>query len=170
EFLDQRAIALNVAVLQIAKQAAALADELEQPAATVEIVGVVLKVARDVVDPLGQQRDLNFRRTGVALAPAKAFDDLDLAVCGECHVYRSPCVRYCFKIVVRAAPGGRRRGYAATLPHGRNPHSVPEKWASRKRGAPGVRRERASRPARAGESGDRRGRSVRPARRLRRPA
>jgi hypothetical protein len=65
EALDQIGIPIRILSLQIVEQAPALTHELQQATAGMVILGVRLKVLREVVDPLAQERDLNFRRSRV---------------------------------------------------------------------------------------------------------
>lgn len=51
--------------LEIPKQSPALADHHEQTPPAVMVLLVDLQVFREVIDPLGEQRNLNLRRTGV---------------------------------------------------------------------------------------------------------
>src|SRR5690606_16147640 len=83
--LQQLAIAVTVRALQIIEQLAAAADETEQAAARVEILDVRLEVLGQFVDPCGQQRDLHFRRTGVALGALVRTDQLRLLFGGNGH-------------------------------------------------------------------------------------
>ena len=64
---DQGAVALDVLLLQISQQVTALADHLQQTAVAVLVVFIGLQVLVQVVDARGEQRDLDLRRTGVAL-------------------------------------------------------------------------------------------------------
>jgi hypothetical protein len=60
EALDQVGIPIRILLLQIVEQASALPHELQQATAGVVILGVSLKVLREVVDALAQESDLNF--------------------------------------------------------------------------------------------------------------
>ena len=62
---DQLGVTVGVLALQVVEQAAALADELQQPAARVMILRVRLEMFRQVVDALAEERDLDFRGAGV---------------------------------------------------------------------------------------------------------
>src|SRR6478609_5774290 len=79
ELLPQGAVALDVLALQV----------LQQPTAAVVVVGVHLEVLGQVVDPPGQQRDLDFRRTGVTLIGRVPGDDLFLHRGIQRHVVSS---------------------------------------------------------------------------------
>lgn len=84
--LDEAAIAVGVRTLEVVKQFATLADHLQQTTTGVVILGVCLEVAGQAIDASGQQRDLDFRRTGVALCALEIGDDLRF-LCGfESHV------------------------------------------------------------------------------------
>src|SRR5512134_2601443 len=65
ELLDERAVLLVVAALEVVQQAAALAHHPEQPAARMEILDVRLEMIGEHVDALREERDLDFGRTGV---------------------------------------------------------------------------------------------------------
>src|SRR5438552_18689074 len=71
ELLDEGAVALEVLPLQVVQEPAAPADELQEPAARVVVVLVRPEVPRQHVDPLGQHRDLDFRRARVGLVLAE---------------------------------------------------------------------------------------------------
>ena len=73
-------------------QPAALADELEQPAAAVVVVLVRAQVLGEVADALGEQRDLDLGGTGVAVVLLVVGDDLGLDVLGERHARGPPFV------------------------------------------------------------------------------
>jgi hypothetical protein len=65
EALDEIGIPIRILPLQIVEQAPALTHELQQATAGVMILGVRLEVLCEVVDPLAEERDLNFWRSGV---------------------------------------------------------------------------------------------------------
>jgi hypothetical protein len=85
ERADQRAIAADVTRAKIVEQATALTHEHQQAATRVEVLRVNLEVLRQLPDPLGQQRDLHFRRASVAVASFKLLDDFRLDLLGERH-------------------------------------------------------------------------------------
>jgi hypothetical protein len=58
---DQGPIAFDIRPLQVIQQAATLADQLQQPAPRIVIMGVRLQMVGEVVDPLTEDRDLDFR-------------------------------------------------------------------------------------------------------------
>jgi hypothetical protein len=61
EALDQIGVAIRILPLQVIEQAPALANQFQEAAARVMILGVRLEVFRQVVNPLAEERDLNFR-------------------------------------------------------------------------------------------------------------
>src|SRR4051812_9263556 len=63
EALDQRLVAGFVLGLHIVEQRATLRDHFEQAAARMVVLDMGLEVAGQVGDPLGEDGDLNFRRT-----------------------------------------------------------------------------------------------------------
>src|SRR5690606_15758986 len=66
QLLDQGVVALHVLALEIIKQRTALVDHGQQAAARMVVLVVLLEVLGQVADPLGKDRDLHFRRTGIA--------------------------------------------------------------------------------------------------------
>src|SRR5437660_7592481 len=86
EPLPDRAVAVDVLLGQVLQQPAAAADQQQQPAAAVVVVFVHLQVLGQVVDPPGQQRNLDFRRTGVTLTGRVLRQDLFLGGGIERHV------------------------------------------------------------------------------------
>src|SRR5665213_1466696 len=76
---DQRFIALDVLGLDVIEQAAALGHHLDHAAAGMIVLGVRLEVFGEIGDALGQDRDLDFRRTGIVLAGSVFGDDFFLA-------------------------------------------------------------------------------------------
>jgi hypothetical protein len=65
---DQRFVAALVLPLEVVEQATARADHHQQAAPAVKVLRVDLLVFGEVVDPLGEQRDLHFRAAGIARA------------------------------------------------------------------------------------------------------
>src|SRR5689334_13437629 len=68
ELRDEIGVARLVLAAQIIQQRTALVDEHQEAASRVIVLRVGLEVHRQVVDALGEDRDLNLRRSGVALA------------------------------------------------------------------------------------------------------
>ena len=65
QLCDECSVALHVLFLEIPKQAPTLADHHEQTSPAVMVLLVDLQVLGEVVDPLGEQRDLDLRGAGV---------------------------------------------------------------------------------------------------------
>lgn len=63
--LNERAILLNVRTLQVVQKTTALADHLQETATPMVVLGVGTEVTRQVVDPLGEERNLYAGRTGI---------------------------------------------------------------------------------------------------------
>src|SRR5262245_16457659 len=63
--LDQRLVAIGAGPPYVVEQPPALTHQPQQAAAGVVVLLVLLEVLREIVDPLGQQRDLDLRRAGV---------------------------------------------------------------------------------------------------------
>ena len=78
QFLRDRLIAVQIYVLQVFEQAAALADHHQQPAARAVILFVRLQMFGQMVDSLGQQRNLHIRRTCVFAMQLKLVNRLRL--------------------------------------------------------------------------------------------
>src|SRR5436309_9761782 len=90
EALDQGLVPGAVFVPEVAEQAGALADHLEEAPPAGVVLLVELEVLVELVDPRGEQRDLDLRRAGVGVAPLVLADDLRLAVLGDAHRPRRP--------------------------------------------------------------------------------
>src|SRR5699024_2384174 len=83
EALDQRTVALDVDLLQVLEHAATLTDQEQQATTRVVVLLVVLEVFGEAGDPVGQQRNLNLGRTGVALISRVFIDVFFLRGCVE---------------------------------------------------------------------------------------
>lgn len=79
---DQVAVAIDVAVIEVAKLPATLTNKLQQPTARVEIVLVRLKMRRQVLDAFRQDRHLYLGRPGVRPMDGEVPDQFVLALCG----------------------------------------------------------------------------------------
>src|SRR5687768_13191854 len=89
EASNQLGVPIGVLALEIIQQAPPLADQLQQPAARMVILRVYLEVLGEVVDPVAENRDLHFRRSGVPVVRPVAADDPGLAVLVQRHVSSS---------------------------------------------------------------------------------
>jgi hypothetical protein len=66
QLLDELAIRLDVRSPQIIQQSAALAYHFQEATATVMVLAMLAEMIREVIDALGQYRNLDLRRTGIA--------------------------------------------------------------------------------------------------------
>jgi len=78
EFADYVAIAVRIVRLQVIQQAASLAHQHQQSTAGCVILFVGFEMLGQLVDPLTQNRDLDFRRSGVRFVGSEAFDQVGL--------------------------------------------------------------------------------------------
>ena len=101
---DDVEITLRRHSAQIIQKATPAADHHQQATPTSEILLVLAQMLGELADPCRQDGDLNFGRTGVAIAPAIFPDECLLALSGNSH--RKP--RFlCFGRFLRpAAPAG----------------------------------------------------------------
>src|SRR5437588_7661461 len=110
ELFDQRAVALQVGALHVGQKTPPAADEHQQPAARVVVLALLAQVLGEVVDALGQERDLHLRRARVLLAGAEGGSDLALALTG----YRGHRREHASRRPEHARPARRKaRGRAA---------------------------------------------------------
>src|SRR5438552_11508001 len=73
---DDGPITRVVLLDEIRQKSTALAHELEEAATRVVVLREAAQVIREALDPLCQERDLHFRRTGVAIIDCVALDQL----------------------------------------------------------------------------------------------
>src|ERR1700742_1139229 len=86
---DQRAVALEVVLLQVVQKTTAATDEHQKAPARVVIMLVLAKVLGEVVDAMREQRNLDLGLARVVLVAAESRDDLALFLCSHGHV--RPC-------------------------------------------------------------------------------
>src|SRR5881409_3487477 len=82
---DDGAVARVVLLDQVGKKATALADELEEAASRMVVLGKAAEMLGQPLDPLRQERDLDLRRPGVTILGGKPGDDLLLLLPSERH-------------------------------------------------------------------------------------
>src|SRR5215467_4781189 len=92
ELVRQDSVSLRVLLPEVFQEAAAPADEHEQAAAGVVVFLVGLEVIGQAVDPLGEKRDLHFRRARVAVVRLELLDETLLLVDGQPHAKLLPGV------------------------------------------------------------------------------
>ena len=78
ELANDRAVTLDIVLLQVVQQTSSVTDHLLQTAAAVEILLVSLEVLGQVSDAVGQDSNLYFGRTCVALVSSVLLDDVVL--------------------------------------------------------------------------------------------
>jgi len=81
ELGDDRPVPVDVGPLQIVQQPPPLADQLEQPAPRVVVMGVRFQMVGEVIDPFAEDCDLDLGRSGVLLTEAIGVDDARLGRC-----------------------------------------------------------------------------------------
>src|SRR5436309_8749626 len=67
---DDFLVSVRASAVQVGEQPSALSDHAEQPAAACVVVAGGAQMFGEVLDPLGQERDLDLRRTGVLVVTA----------------------------------------------------------------------------------------------------
>src|SRR5690606_16567817 len=87
QLLDQCVIPLDILLLEVCEQAAALVDHHQQAAARMVVLVVILEMLGEVADPFGQDRDLHFGRSRVVLVTGIALDNLLLLFGGNRHLF-----------------------------------------------------------------------------------
>ena len=95
ELLQDYGVFRQVVLLEIIKQLAAARSHLEEPAAGVEVLAMCAQMLGQVIDPGGQQRDLDLARAGVLLVGFELGDDFGFYDCRhglvfELHDCRGP--------------------------------------------------------------------------------
>ena len=83
QFLDDLAVAVDIRALHVVQQTATLANHLEKATATVVILLVRAKMLSQVIDTLGEQRNLDAGRAAVGLVRLVLLDGRTLF---ESHV------------------------------------------------------------------------------------
>ncbi len=78
KLLNDRAVTLDIFLHKIVEKAAAVTDHFQQTSAAVVVIVVHLQVFVEIVDAVGEDGDLYFRRTRVALVGLVLVDDLVL--------------------------------------------------------------------------------------------
>ena len=107
ELLDEGTILEDVVLLDIGEKTTATADEHEQTTTGVEVLLAALHVLGELLDALGEDRNLNLGVTSVDGGVAELSGELGLALLGNSHV--SPFI-YGFAIKASIRPGlGSRR-------------------------------------------------------------
>lgn len=74
ELLDNVPIARRIALAEIVEQASAVPNEFEQTKSRAVILGMRFEMLRQVLDPLREQRDLDFGRSRVCFVVLKCLN------------------------------------------------------------------------------------------------
>src|SRR5690349_22788586 len=82
---DDGSVARVVLLQQVREKATALADELEEAATRMIVLREAAEMVRQGLDALGQERDLDLRRAGIAVGDGVLRDDLLLPFGRERH-------------------------------------------------------------------------------------
>ena len=80
ELADDRAVTLDISLLQIVQKVSSVTDHFLKTAAAVEILFVGSEVLGQVVDTVGEDCDLNLGRTGVSFVGCVLLDKSKLLV------------------------------------------------------------------------------------------
>src|SRR5262249_27922439 len=86
---DDALVAFKVLALEVVEQASPLADHLHQAESRVVVLRVAAEVAGEVLDPLGEAGDLDFRGAGVGVVGSVILDQLVLMGGRQRHVSSS---------------------------------------------------------------------------------
>ena len=81
QLVDDRAVTLDVGLLEVAEKVSSVADHLLKSAAAVVVLVVGLEVLGEVLDSVGKKRDLYLGRTCVTLVGSVLFNNCLLFVC-----------------------------------------------------------------------------------------
>ena len=80
QLVDDRAVTLDVGLLEVAEKVSSVADHLLKSATAVVVLVVVLEVFCKILDPVSKERDLYLGRTCVALMSSVLLNDCLLFV------------------------------------------------------------------------------------------
>jgi len=91
QLFDDRAVTLDIGLLQVAQKVSSVTDHLQKAAAAVVVLVIGLQMLGEVVDSVGQKRDLNLGRTGVALVGSILLNNCLLFVFQHCFHLSAKC-------------------------------------------------------------------------------
>ena len=74
--LDEGTVTCDILALQVCEKIASVTDHAQKTSVAVVVLLVSLQMLGKSVDAIGKNRNLNLRRTGVALVGLVLFDDL----------------------------------------------------------------------------------------------
>ena len=99
ELADDRAVTLDISLLQIVQKVSSVTDHLLKTAAAVEILLVGSQVLGQVVDTVGEDCDLNLGRTGVSLVSCVLLNNAELFFL--LHGFYSPFFKFGVSLSIR---------------------------------------------------------------------
>ena len=124
ELADDRAVTLDVVLLQVVQQTSSVTNHLLQTAAAVEILLVSLEVLGQVSDAVGQDSNLYFGRTCVALVSSILLDDVEFYfflhgffTFQKIFIYVSLSNRWVKKLLDSLVSENRAHAYDDIIPH-----------------------------------------------------
>ena len=124
ELADDRAVTLDVVLLQVVQQTSSVTNHLLQTAAAVEILLVSLEVLGQVSDAVGQDSNLYLGRTCVALVSSVLLDDAVLKfflhgifTFQKIFIYVSLSNRWVKKLLNSLVSENRAHAYDSIIPH-----------------------------------------------------
>jgi hypothetical protein len=85
ELFDQPFVTREIARVQVIKQPTTLADQTQQSTARMMIFLVRREVLGQLIDPRGEQRDLDFRRAAIVGGSSVGLYDFPLTGCWKRH-------------------------------------------------------------------------------------
>lgn len=124
ELADDRAVTLDVVLLQVVQQTSSVTNHLLQTAAAVEILLVSLEVLGQVSDAVGQDSNLYLGRTCVTLVGSVLLNDVEF--CFFLHgfftfqkifIYVSLSNRWVKKLLNSLVSENRAHAYDSIIPH-----------------------------------------------------
>ena len=121
---DDRAVTLDVVLLQVVQQTSSVTNHLLQTAAAVEVLLVSLEVLGQVSDAVGQDSNLYFGRTCVALVSSILLDDVEFYfflhgffTFQKIFIYVSLSNRWVKKLLNSLVSENRAHAYDSIIPH-----------------------------------------------------
>ena len=102
KLVDDRAVTLDISLLKVAKKVSSVTNHLEKSATAVMVLVIGLEMLGQIVDSVSKKRDLNLRRTGIALVSSILLNNSLLFVF---HHDFSPFCNICIILAVNQALG-----------------------------------------------------------------
>src|SRR5690242_1691385 len=87
ELRDEGGVAIAFGLAKVIEQRPPLVDQHQQTAARMVVLRMGLEMLGEILDPLGEDRDLDFRGAGVALGATMFLDERVLALLRNRHVF-----------------------------------------------------------------------------------